>query len=52
MSKFFAALSFYLNILHNYFGGPTKLFSTLYLIKILDTSAKLFFLCGNTYMYK
>jgi len=28
--------------LHNYFDGPTKLFSDLYLVKFLDTSAQLF----------
>jgi len=27
---------------HNYFNGPTKLFSDLYVIKFLDTSAKSF----------
>jgi len=28
------------SILHNYFDSPTKLFLDLYLIKVLDTSAK------------
>jgi len=30
-------------VLHNYFDSSTKLFSDLYLAKILDISAKLFF---------
>jgi len=34
-----------LNFLHNYFGGPTKLFSDLYLLQFLDISAKSFFPC-------
>jgi len=29
-----------LNFLHNYFDGPTKLFSDLYLVKFSDISAK------------
>ena len=29
--------------LHNYFEGPTKLFSDLYLAKFLNSLAKLFF---------
>jgi len=37
-----------LSVLHNYFDGPTKLFSDLYPAKFLDTSAKPFFLyCNN-----
>jgi len=43
MSKFFAAFSLHLNSLRNYFDGPTKLFSDLYVVKFLDTSAKPFF---------
>jgi len=39
MLKFFAALS----ALHNYFDGPTKLFSNLYLVKLLDILVKSFF---------
>jgi len=34
-----------LSILYNYFNGPTKLILNLYLVKFLDTSAKLFFPC-------
>jgi len=30
---------------HNYFNDPLKLFSDLYLTKVLNTSAKSFFLC-------
>jgi len=33
----------WLNILHNYFDGSKKLFSNLYLAKILDTPVKSFF---------
>jgi len=33
-------------VLHNYFDGPTKLFSDVYLIIFLNTSAKSFFLCN------
>jgi len=40
MLKLFAAFIERLSVLHNYFGNPTKLFSELYLIKFLDTSAK------------
>jgi len=32
-----------LSVLHNYFGGPTKLFSDLYLAKFLNTLLKSFF---------
>ena len=34
-----------LNVLHNYFDGPTKFFADLYLAKVIDTAAKLFFPC-------
>jgi len=34
------------NVLHNYFDGPIKLFSDLYLAKVSDTSAKLFSSCN------
>jgi hypothetical protein len=34
-----------LNIRHNYFDGPIKLFSDLYPAKYLDISTKLFFSC-------
>jgi len=46
MSKFFAAVSSCLSVLNNYFDGPRKLLSDLYLdlSKFSDTSAKLFFL--------
>jgi len=33
-----------LSVLHNYFDGPTKLFSNLYLAKFLDISIRPFFL--------
>jgi len=32
-----------LSVLHDYFDGPTKLFSDLYPVKFLDTSTKPFF---------
>jgi len=32
-----------LNVLHNYFDNPTKLFSDLYLAKFLNILAKSFF---------
>jgi len=32
-----------LNVLHNYFDSPIKLFPDFYLTKFLDTSAKPFF---------
>jgi len=32
-----------LNVLHNYFNSPIKLFSDLYPAKILDILAKMFF---------
>jgi len=35
---------------HNYFDGPTKLFSELYLAKFLGTSAKPFFPCENKFL--
>jgi len=35
-----------LNVLHNYFVGPIKLFSDLYLAKFLDPLAKMFFSCN------
>jgi len=37
------------NVQHNYFDGPTKLFSDLYLAKFLVTSAKLFFPCKKLF---
>jgi len=47
MLKFFTA-SFMLEFLtYNYFNGPTKLFSSLYLTKFLDISAKPFFSLKN-----
>jgi len=45
MLKLFAALSS-INVLHNYFNKIIfliKLFLGLYLVEVLDTSAKLFF---------
>jgi len=42
VAKNFDILAISLSILHNYLGGP-KLFSDLYLIKFLGTSAKSFF---------
>jgi len=36
-----------LSVLHNYFDGLTKLFSDLYLVKFLDSSAKPFFPCDD-----
>jgi len=44
-SKNFDILATSLNVQHNYFDDP-KLFSDLYLVKFLDTSAK-FFPCRN-----
>jgi len=41
MSKHLQYCSSCLNFLHNYFDGPTKLFSDV--SKFLNTSAKLFF---------
>jgi len=38
-------LQHHIFFLHNYFDGPTKLFSDLYLPKFLDTSATSFFSC-------
>jgi len=43
ITKSFDILTISLSVLHNYFDGPTKLFSDLYLVKFLDTSAKPFF---------
>jgi len=37
-----------LSFLHNYFDGPTELFSDLYLVKFLDILVKLFFLVHIT----
>jgi len=42
VTKNFNILVTSLNVLYNYFDGPTKLFSVLYLTKFLDTSAKSF----------
>jgi len=36
----FEILAISLGILHNYFNSLTKLFSDLYLVKLLDTSIK------------
>jgi len=47
MSNFFAVFALHLSSLRNYFNGPTKLFSDLYVVKFLDTSAKLFFSFNN-----
>jgi len=44
-AKSFNILVISLNVLHNYFNNPTNLFSDLYLVKFLDTSAKPSFLC-------
>ena len=38
-----------LSVLHNYFDGPTKLFSDMYLAKFSDTSAKSCFPCIGFY---
>jgi len=46
-AKNFNILAVSSNVLHNYFGQQTKLFSNLYLAKFLDSSAKLFFPCRN-----
>jgi len=45
MLQKFDILVINLCILHNYFNSLTKLFSDLYLVKFLDTLAKLFFSC-------
>jgi len=42
-AKSFDILTAILSVIHNYFNGPTKLFSDLYLAKFLDISTKLFF---------
>jgi len=47
LQKVFDILTTSLSVLHNYFDGPTKLFSDLYLAKFLDSSAKSFFPCNN-----
>jgi len=36
-----------LSVLHNYFDDLIKLFSDLYLVKFLDSSAKPFFPCDD-----
>jgi len=41
-SKSFNILAISLNVLHNYFNGPTKLVLDLYLIKFLYISARSF----------
>jgi len=46
-AKSFNILATSLNVLHNYFNGPNKLFSDLYLAKFLNTSAKPFFPCTD-----
>jgi len=43
-AKNFYILATSLNVIHNYFDDPTKLFLDLYLVKSLNISAKLFFL--------
>jgi len=45
--KNFGVLATNLDVLNNYFDNLLKLFSDLYLAKLLDTSAKSFFPCGN-----
>jgi len=47
-AKNFDILTISLNVLYNYFDNPIKLFSDLYLVKFLNTSAKLFFSCIKT----
>jgi len=47
--KNFDILAHNLNVLHNHFNGPTKLFLDLYLPKFLDTSVKSFFLCSSIF---
>jgi len=44
-AKNFDILTTSLSVLYNYFDNPIKLFSDLYLVKFLNTSAKLFFPC-------
>ena len=44
--------SIIINVLYNYFNGSTKLFLDLYLDKFLDASAKPFFLCTLTHIFK
>jgi len=46
MLKFFAVLSSTFKRF-NYFDGPTKLFSDLYLAKFLSTSTKQLFPCND-----
>ena len=41
-----------LSFLHNYFNGLSKLFSDLYLHKLLDASAKLYFPCAIKFVLK
>ena len=43
-------LAIILKILYNHFNSLTKLFSDLYLIKLLDTSAKPFFMIRFYYL--
>jgi len=38
VAKSFDILATNLSVLHNYFDGPAKLFSDLYLVKFLNTS--------------
>jgi len=45
--KCFNILATSLNVLHNYFDGPTKLFSDLYLTKFFDILAQSFFFCKS-----
>jgi len=42
-----------LSVLYNYFDNPVKLFSNLYLSKLLEASAKPFFPCTDyrTHLY-
>jgi len=47
MLKLFVA---FVNVLHNYFNGATKLFLNLHLAKFLDTSTESFFPCEKSYI--
>jgi len=47
IEKNFDILTISSSVPYNYFDGPTKLFSDLYLAKFLDTSEKSFFAIYN-----
>jgi len=49
MLKFFAVLLI-MSFLHNYFDGPTKLFSDLNLAKFSDILTKSFFPCTKLWI--